>query len=62
MRYVLGIDAGGTKTMAAAVDETGAVQAEFTVGATNINSEPQELVLSRLDHLAAQARQRFPND
>lgn len=62
MRYVLGIDAGGTKTMAAAVDETGAVQAEFTVGATNINSEPQELVLSRLDHLAAQARQRFPKD
>ena len=62
MKYVLGIDAGGTKTKAAAVDETGAVKAEFTVGATNVNSEPQELVLSRIHQLIVQARQCLPKD
>ena len=45
MRYVLGIDGGGTKTTGLIADETGKTIAEATVGASNPNIvSPTELV------------------
>ncbi|WP_067730804.1 N-acetylglucosamine kinase [Oceanobacillus damuensis] len=38
MNYVLGIDGGGTKTVAAIADSSGKVVAQTTVGSTNPNS------------------------
>src|SRR5699024_12339258 len=45
MRYVLGIDGGGTKTTGLIADETGKILAEATVGASNSNIvSPTELM------------------
>ncbi|MCT2195439.1 BadF/BadG/BcrA/BcrD ATPase family protein [Paenibacillus sp. MB22_1] len=51
MRYVVGIDGGGTKTKATVADETGNVVRSFAVGPLNLNGQDAGSVEQTLDHL-----------
>lgn len=51
MRWLIGIDGGGTKTDAALCDETGRVHARRTDGPTNPTSVPKDAVAARLEGL-----------
>ncbi|RDW15622.1 N-acetylglucosamine kinase [Oceanobacillus chungangensis] len=51
MGYILGIDGGGTKTRAALANENGKVIAQATVGATNLNSISNQLLIQTLEEL-----------
>lgn len=51
MKWLIGIDGGGTKTDAALCDETGRVRVRRTDGPTNPTSVPKETVAKRLEGL-----------
>ena len=49
MRCVLGIDAGGTKTVGLAADEAGQIVGEARVGGANLQSDGELTVEKVLD-------------
>jgi N-acetylglucosamine kinase-like BadF-type ATPase len=57
MRYVIGIDAGGTKTVGLLADETGAVLAEVRGSGANLQTHGELEVEKVFDHLMEELRQ-----
>ena len=58
MRYVLGIDAGGTKTRAVLADETGQVVGTALGGGANLKTHGELEVEKVLHHVAEVAESR----
>jgi len=60
MGYVIGMDGGGTKTIAVIADETGAVKASASAGPTNPNVLSSETLKTTIRHLYHQLQQQAP--
>ena len=54
MKYVIGVDGGGTRTVGLLADETGAVLANAEVGASNAHAMPLNVVKKNLSSLISQ--------
>jgi N-acetylglucosamine kinase-like BadF-type ATPase len=54
MRYVIGVDGGGTKTLGVIADEKGDELARTEVGSSNIHSNPKEVVKKNLHQLISE--------
>lgn len=60
MRYVIGLDGGGTKTAAALADEQGRILRRCTGEATNPNGQPLEQAKARFQGLLMETAQGYP--
>jgi len=60
MRYVAGLDGGGTKTAVTIADENGSVVHEFAVGALNINGQDEASVRAALAEICAEIGRVLP--
>ncbi|MDQ6418767.1 BadF/BadG/BcrA/BcrD ATPase family protein [Paenibacillus sp. LHD-117] len=54
MRYVVGLDGGGTKTAVTVADESGALAHAFTAGPLNLNGQDEASVRSTLSGICAE--------
>ena len=59
MRYVIGLDGGGTKTLAVLADEHGQVIRRCVCEATNPNGQPLEQARVRLQHILLETAQGY---
>src|SRR6188508_2378169 len=62
MRYVLGIDAGGTKTVGLLADETGRVVGEARGTGANLRTHDEEVIRGILRRLGYRETARVVND
>lgn len=60
MRYVAGLDGGGTKTAVTIADENGSIVHEFAVGALNINGQDEVSVRAALAEICAEIGRALP--
>lgn len=60
MRYVAGLDGGGTKTAVTIADENGSIVHEFAVGALNINGQDEASVRASLAEICAEIDRALP--
>ncbi|REK71769.1 N-acetylglucosamine kinase [Paenibacillus paeoniae] len=60
MRYVAGLDGGGTKTAVAIADESGSIVHEFAVGALNYNGQDEASVRAALAEICAEIGRALP--
>ncbi|RJX37349.1 ATPase [Paenibacillus pinisoli] len=60
MRYVAGLDGGGTKTAVTIADENGSVVHEFAVGALNINGQDEASVRAALAEICVEIGRVLP--
>jgi len=60
MRYVAGLDGGGTKTAVTIADENGSIVHEFAVGALNINGQDEASVRAALAEICAEISRALP--
>ncbi|MFF2890288.1 N-acetylglucosamine kinase [Paenibacillus sp. NPDC057967] len=60
MRYVAGLDGGGTKTAVTIADENGSIVHEFAVGALNINGQDEASVRAALAEICEEIGRALP--
>lgn len=60
MEYVIGIDGGGTKTVAIIADQTGKIIAEVTVGSTNPNTLNQKELTTNIKRMFNLLKEQAP--
>ncbi|RJE86073.1 ATPase [Paenibacillus sp. 1011MAR3C5] len=60
MRYVAGLDGGGTKTAVTIADENGSIVHEFAVGALNYNGQDEASVRAALAEICAEIGRALP--